>query len=153
MTNGEPVCPRCSWTEAYHLSSRRKYKCKACHHQFNLTSGTIFASRKLAFVDLLGTIALFVNAAKGMSALQLSRYINVSYKTALVLAHKLREKLSTKSREVMLDSTVEVDGAHFGGHVRTANGRLDRLVGGCEHTGCADHRSVVALRQRVGRRP
>ena len=55
-TNGKPVCPRCAWPEAYVLSSRRKYKCKACHHQFSLTSGTIFASRKLAFVDLLSRL-------------------------------------------------------------------------------------------------
>ncbi len=44
-TKGNPVCPRCNWAKAYHLSSRRKYKCKACHHQFSLASGTIFASR------------------------------------------------------------------------------------------------------------
>ena len=62
-TAGAPVCPRCAWREAYSLSTRRRFKCKACHHQFSVTSGTIFASRKLAFVDLLGAIALFVNAA------------------------------------------------------------------------------------------
>src|SRR6188508_3408182 len=72
-TAGAPICPRCAWQEAYSLSTRRRFKCKACHHQFSVTSGTIFASRKLAFVDLLGAIALFVNAAKGLSALQLSR--------------------------------------------------------------------------------
>ena len=106
-TNGKPVCPRCAWPEAYVLSSRRKYKCKACYHQFSRTSGAILASRKLAFVDLLGAIALLVHAAKGMSALQLSRCIDVSYKAAFVLAHKLREALAIETREIMLDATVE----------------------------------------------
>jgi hypothetical protein len=36
-------------------------------------------------------IAIFANAAKGLSALQLGRDLDVSYKTAFVLAHKLRE--------------------------------------------------------------
>ena len=89
-TNGAPVCPRCRFEEAYKIGTRRKCKCKACHHQFSVTSGTIFASHKLAFMDLLGAIALVANAAKGMSALQLARTIGVSYKTAFVLIHKLR---------------------------------------------------------------
>ena len=68
-TGGSPLCPRCSCTKAYELATRRKFKCAACHHQFSVTSGTIFACRKLAFVDLLAAICLFVNAAKGASAL------------------------------------------------------------------------------------
>ena len=57
-------------------------------------ASTIFACRKLSFVDLLAAICLFVNAAKGASALQLSRDLDVQYKTAFVLAHKLREALA-----------------------------------------------------------
>ena len=55
-TNGSPQCPRCECAKAYHLSTRRKFKCAACHHQFSVTSGTIFACRKLSFVDLLAAI-------------------------------------------------------------------------------------------------
>ena len=81
-TRGAPVCPRCAAREAYELAARRRFKCKTCHHQFSVTSGTIFASRKLDFVDLLGAIAVLVNGAKGVSALQLSRCTGLSYKTA-----------------------------------------------------------------------
>ena len=90
-TDGDAVCPRCGSCEAYDIATRRKFKCKACHHQFSVTSGTIFASRKMAFTDLLGAICIFVNAAKGLSALQFSRDMDVQYKTAFVLAHKLRD--------------------------------------------------------------
>lgn len=68
-TEGAPVCPRCGGLNAYAITTRRKFKCRACLHQFSVTSGTIFASRKLAFVDLCGAIAIFVNAVKGLSAL------------------------------------------------------------------------------------
>ena len=114
-TNGEPVCPRCRFEEAYKIGTRRKFKCKACHHQFSVTSGTIFASHKLAFTDLLGAIALVANAAKGMSALQLARTIGVSYKTSFVLIHKLREAIRAETASLTLSGTVEVDGAFVGG--------------------------------------
>ena len=151
VTAGAPICPRCAWQEAYSLSTRRRFKCKACHHQFSVTSGTIFASRKLAFVDLLGAIALFVNAAKGLSALQLSRCVDVSYKTAFVLAHKLREALSFETQALVLDKTVEIDGAYVGGHVRPANARADRVDQRLRAHRAQARRSVVALRQRDGR--
>ena len=118
---------------------------------FSVTSGTIFASRKLAFVDLLGAIALFVNAAKGLSALQLSRCVDVSYKTAFVLAHKLREALSFETQALVLDKTVEIDGAYVGGHVRPANARADRVDRRLRAHRAQARRSVVALRQRDGR--
>jgi hypothetical protein len=79
-TGGEPVCPVCGCLDVYTLSTRRRFKCAACHRQFSVTSGTIFASRKLSFVDLLGAICLFVNASKGLSAVQLSRDIDVQHR-------------------------------------------------------------------------
>src|SRR3546814_17778724 len=82
--DGEAVCPRCDCTETYNITSRRRFKCVACHHQFSVTSGTIFASRKLSFTDLLAAIVIFVTGAKGVAALQLSRHLDVHYKTAFV---------------------------------------------------------------------
>lgn len=93
---GHAVCPRCGSVESYEITTRRKFKCAGCGHQFSVTSGTIFASRKMAFVDLLAAICIFVNAVKGLSALQLSRDLDVQYKTAFVLSHKLREALAAE---------------------------------------------------------
>src|SRR3954470_11950515 len=64
-TNGEPVCPHCGGLEPYDITTRRRFKCRACGRKFSITSGTIFASRKLAFVDLMAAICLVANAAKG----------------------------------------------------------------------------------------
>ena len=150
-TNGEPVCPRCRFEKAYAIATRRKFKCKACHHQFSVTSGTIFASHKLNFVDLLGAIALVANAAKGMPALQLARTIGVSYKTAFVLIHKLREAIGAETASLTLSGTVEVDGAFVGGHVRPTNRSLDRVDRRLRENRRADRRSIIALRERGGR--
>lgn len=63
MLDGEAVCPCCGCVETYNITSRRRFKCVACHHQFSVTSGTIFASRKLSYTDLLAAIVIFVNGA------------------------------------------------------------------------------------------
>lgn len=101
-TEGAPVCPVCGCLDIYELTTRRRFKCAACHRQFSVTSGTIFASRKLAFVDLLGAVCLFVNASKGLSAVQFSRDLDVQHKTAFVLMHKLREAMALETREPVL---------------------------------------------------
>ncbi len=72
-TDGATVCPTCGCLDIYDLSTRRRFKCAACHRQSSVTSGTIFTPRKLPFLDLLGAICLFMNASKGLSAFQLSR--------------------------------------------------------------------------------
>ncbi len=151
QTSGEPVCPRCRFEQVYSIETRRKFKCKACHHQFSVTSGTVFASHKLAFVDLLGALAIVANAAKGVSALQLARTIDVSYKTAFVLLHKLREAIRAETEGLMLSGTVEVDGAFVGGHVRPMNRSSKRIDRRLRENRRADRRSVIALRERGGR--
>ncbi len=145
------MCPRCAFHETYTIATRRKFKCRACEHQFSVTSGTIFASHKLAFVDLLGAICLVVSAAKGISALQLARTIGVSYKTAFVLIHKLREAIKIETEGLTLSGTVEVDGAFVGGHVRPSNISLDRIDRRLRENRRAERRSVIALRERGGR--
>jgi len=149
--DGEPVCPDCGSVECYSISTRRKFKCAACYRQFSVTSGTIFASRKLAFVDLLAAICIFVNAVKGLSALQFSRDLDVQYKTAFVLAHKLREALAAEVDGHTLDGEVEIDGAYFGGHIRPANFKEDRVDRRLAEHQTGARRVVVALRQRKGR--
>ena len=96
-TDGQPVCPRCECAAVYHYATRKLFKCQACTHQFSVTSGTIFASRKLSIRDYLLAIAIFVNGAKGHSALQLSRDLDCQYKTAFVMAHKIREALASEA--------------------------------------------------------
>lgn len=93
-TKGEPHCPRCGCFALYEYKTRQLWKCKSCNHQFSVTSGTIFASRKMPVRDYLLAIAIFVNGAKGHSALQLSRDLDCQYKSAYVLSMKLREAIT-----------------------------------------------------------
>lgn len=116
-TDGEPVCPSCGGLDHWELIKGRKWKCSACRQQFTVTSDTIFRARKLPFNTLLAAIAVFVNGALGVAACRLSREIQVSYKSAWVLAHKMRQSMGDAHHtlDVKLEGVVEVDGAVFGG--------------------------------------
>ena len=149
-TKGEPVCPRCACAVSYAYTTRRLWKCKACSHQYSVTSGTIFASRKLPIRDYLLAIAIFVNGAKGHSALQLSRDLDVQYKTAFVMAHKIREAMAADSEERIVSGEVEVDGAYFGGYVKPANFRENRRDRRLSRNQTGKRRVVVIMRERGG---
>lgn len=144
-------CPRCGCVETYEYRTRRIFRCKGCTAQFSVTTGTIFASRKLPHRGILAAIAIFVNGAKGISALQLSRDLNVQYKTAFVLAHKLREAMSAEANGRTLSGEVEIDGAFFGGHVKPRNYKENRRDLRLKKNQRGKRRSVVIMRERDGR--
>lgn len=150
-TEGEPVCPECGCVVCYEYTARRIFKCKGCGKQFSMTSGTIFASRKLTIRDYLLAIVIFINAAKGISSLQLARDLGVQYKTAFVLTHKLREAMAAELKGMVLNGTVEVDGCYVGGHVRPANRKEDRVDRRLAENMNGKRKCVVVLRQREGR--
>ena len=78
--------------------------------------------------------------------------IDCQYKTAFVLSHKIREALASEiDREEQLDGEVEIDGAYFGGHLRPANMKADRVDRRLAEHQTGTRRVVVAIRQRKGR--
>ena len=148
--DGDAVCPRCGCVEVYQITTRRRFKCVGCHHQFSVTSGTIFANRKMSYTDLLAAIVIFVNGAKGVAALQLSRDLNCQYKTAFVLTHKLREAMAAEHGR-MLGGVVEIDGGYFGGYVKPENRKEDRKDRRLKANTSGKRQCVVIMRERGGR--
>src|ERR1700734_3107691 len=64
------------------------------------------------------------------SMLAFCRDLDVQYKTAFVLAHKLREAMASATKALRVGGegrTAEIDGAYFGGHVRPENLTADRI--------------------------
>lgn len=133
------------------VKGRITFRCTACNKQFSVTSGTVFHSRKLAYVDMLAAICLFINGAKGMSAVQFSRDLDVQYKTAFVLGHKLREAMAAEVAGHQLGGEVEIDGAYFGGIIRPANRKENRIDRRKAENQNGQRRVVIAVRQRKGR--
>lgn len=156
-TDGRPVCPACGCDAVYDCrrpNGAPRWRCKACRKDFSLTSGTLFAFHKLPLQTYIAAVVIFVNEVKGKSALALSRDLGVQYKTAFVLAHKIREAMGAEIRGVTLGGqgrTVEVDGCYVGGHVRPENKKADRKDRRLSANQSGKRRVVVAIRERDGR--
>jgi transposase-like protein len=155
-SDGKPVCPHCGATACYDCrrSGAGRWRCKACGDDFSVTSGTLFAFHKLPLKTYLLAIALFCNEVKGKSMLALSRDLGVQYKTAFVLAHKLREAMAAELRGLTLGGegkVAEIDGAYFGGHVRPANLASERIDRRLAENRSGKRKVVVVIRERQGR--
>jgi hypothetical protein len=121
-----------------------RWKCSGCRRKFSVTSGTLFHGRKLAIRDYLAVIALFANGVKGVSALQMSRNMNVGPKSIFVMLHKLREAMGWTIGRDELQGEVEIDGAYFGSRTRPENRKADR-----RQERRLDRQVVVVARERV----
>ena len=75
----------------------------------------------------------------------------MSYKTAFVLAHKLREAMAADQAAYQPKGEVEVDGAYFGGHIKPANRKENRKDRRLASNQTGKWQVVVAMRERGGR--
>lgn len=156
-TDGKPVCPDCGCTICYACrrpESQLRWRCKACRGDFSITSGTLFAWHKLPLRTYLLAVAGFCNKVKGKSMLAFSRELDVQYKTAFVLAHKLREAMASSVKGLQIGGegrVAEIDGAYFGGHVRPENRAVDRIDRRRAENRSGKRRAVVVMRERGGR--
>ena len=154
--DGQPVCPHCGGIDAYdcrRLKGAPRFRCRACVKDFTITSGTLFASHKLPLRAYLAAIAIFVNEVKGKSALALSRDLNVSYKCAFVILHKLREAMAEELKGRVVGGAgkvAEVDGGYFGGYVKPANHKENRRDRRLLRNQNGKRKAVVIIRERNG---
>jgi transposase-like protein len=148
--DSKPFCPHCGVVKVYQLAETPiRWKCSGCRRKFSVTSGTIFHSRKLSIRDYLAVIALFANGVKGVSALQMSRNMNIGPKAIFVLLHKLREAMGAVVHDgAELAGEAEVDGAYFGARTRPENRKADRRQQRAE---TAKRQVVAVARERGGR--
>ncbi|MGB6325305.1 MAG: IS1595 family transposase, partial [Methylocella sp.] len=125
-------CPRCGNPDLYDASSYKSFhwQCRAClpdGYRFSVIAGTIFENTNKPLRDWYRIIHLMLVSKKGMSALQLYRYMGFgSYKTAWLMCHKVRTALMQDIDK--LGGIVEVDETFVGGKVK--NRHWDKRGGG-----------------------
>jgi len=102
-------CPRCACPHAYTISTRRLplFECAHCQKQTSLTVGTIFERTRTPLHLWFQAIYLHCRP-EGINARQLSEAIGVTYKTAWLMAHKLRHAMSRAEAERLLEGIVRV---------------------------------------------
>ena len=118
------------------LKGRKQYQCSLCRHQIAPMVGTIFEKSPTPLSLWFQAVLIFSNAKSGISAKEMARQLEVTYKCGWRILSQIRKALHQSKWK--LDGLVEVDAGVFGG-ARTK----DKLMDG-------KTRIIVAI-QRDGR--
>jgi transposase-like protein len=122
-----PYCPHCGNADQEKIAKGEGkahrpglYYCASCNGQFTVTIGTVMEDTKIPLSKWLFAMHLLGASKKGMSALQLSRMLGVTYKSAWFLCHRIREAMTPKSIGPIggPNSVVEADETVFGGKAK-----------------------------------
>jgi transposase-like protein len=147
------VCPHCGGVERItkvkaNPAQRIRlglWRCGDCKRQFTVKVGTVFEHARLPLHKALQAVYLMTSSKKGISAHQLHRILEITYKSAWFLAHRIREAmregdltpLGSGGGAVEVDETYigkkEGAGNPKGGHAHkmTVLGLVDRDSGKC----------------------
>jgi transposase-like protein len=93
------VCPHCGVVggRVYDLKGNSTRiglkKCGECRKQFTVKVGTVFEHGRMPLNKMLQAAYLMTSSKKGISAHQLHRVLEVTYKSAWFLAHRIREAM------------------------------------------------------------
>jgi hypothetical protein len=145
-------CPRCGNPAVYDLHSRKwHWQCTKCApggstgYRFSVIAGTIFENTNKPLRDWFKVTHLMLASKKGMSALQIMRYMGFgSYKTAWSMCHKIRAALIEPEKK--LGGIVEMDETYIGG--KDKNRHWNKRSG--KRGVAADKTPVIGAVQRKG---
>jgi transposase-like protein len=145
-----PVCPHCGSENVTRLSGKSgdqgQLHCRKCRKRFTVAVGTVYERSHIPLNKWVLGFHLMAASKKGVSAHQLHRMLDITYKAAWFMAHRIREAMmDTKAGPIGGEGKiVEADETYFGNKdritTRTKRGK----------SGLASKRAVVALVERGG---
>jgi transposase-like protein len=99
--DGAPVCSHCGCsgriTKVKANPAKRirlgLWRCGDCKGQFTVKVGTVFEHGRMPLHKMLQAVYLMTSSKKGVSAHQLHRMLEITYKSAWFLAHRIREAM------------------------------------------------------------
>lgn len=109
-----PCCPRCGDTDVYKMMTGEqrnkdyRWHCRGCKVMYTVRTGTVLEETRLPLRVWVYAIWKAASSKKGISALQLSREMEITHKSALFVLRRLRHGMTEDSPE-KLTGTVETD--------------------------------------------
>lgn len=123
----DAACPRCGVVSAkfYKLKSG-KLKCATCRLAFSVRVGTIFEDSKLPLQHWFLAIYLATSLKKGISSIQLSKYLDITQKSAWFMLQRIRHVFSSETPP--LEGIVEIDETYISGEHKIELGRSKKEI-------------------------
>lgn len=143
-----PVCPHCGGMDkSYRLKGKSTrpglLKCGYCRKQFTVKIGTIFEDSHLPIHQWLLATELMCSSKKGISAHQIHRMLEITYKSAWFMCHRIRKAMEIPEESDKLGGSgeiVEADETFWGNKGKQAKGAR----------GYAHKEKIFSLVQRNG---
>ena len=120
-----PACPRCGDVDVYKMTADGqrnrdfRWRCRGCRRMFTVRTGMIFEESRLRLQVWVYAFWKACSSKKGISALQLSREMEITHKSALFVLRRIRHGLGHQQNDdPKLTGTVEIDETYVGGKKR-----------------------------------
>lgn len=128
---GKPVCAHCKSPNVYQMlakngqrNKRFLWRCHECKSQFTIRIGTVFEESRIPLRHWCYAFWRASTSKKGVSALEIQRQCQISYKSALFLMHRIRCAMTPDiNRTPRMTGTVEIDETYVGGKPRPGTGK------------------------------
>jgi hypothetical protein len=107
-------CPKCGHSKAWIIHTRNVLDCKSCRAKISVTAGTIFHKTHVPLVKWYWLIYHMAMDKTGVSISEMQRLLEIkSYKTAWLMAHKVRKAMKHRVARHSLVALVEIDHIFF----------------------------------------
>ena len=122
-----PCCVKCGSVEVYKMAdaktgernSRYLWRCRDCKEQYTVRIGTVYEESRLAMRHWAYAFWRACTSKKGVSALEIKRHCQISYKSALFLLNRIRYAMAPDLPTAPpLTGIDEVDETYVGGKPR-----------------------------------
>lgn len=133
-------CPHCGSVKTYKFADGKLFKCGDCRLKFTVKVGTMFSDSHIPLQKWFYAIYLNTSLKKGISSIQLAKYLGITQKTAWFMLQRIRYSVEKAGRSDLLGNIVEADETYVGG----------KKHDGMRGRGASGKTPVVGIAERKG---
>ncbi len=119
------ACPNCGSVNITQFKNGLRWHCNDENQSFSVLKDTIFEGTRLPLQKWFYAIHLMLSAKKGLSGMQLSRNLDVSWNTAWYTSMRIRCAMQDQS--YILEGIIQSDSTYIGGKPRKTDKKVDRI--------------------------